>query len=212
MADSGRPRRPRSAIGATCRSAHTPASVTGMAAAELRSGFLETGCRRWVLVVPTYLIAEIAGRLRLSFEFLAKEFHGRSEGLGSGVVCRGKPAIAKTGDAAQAGLRAPASDPQRDAAALPRRGQPGQRRGVVGTAVRGRPRLEQGFEQPGRLVEMLPPLLERHSHRLVVSLGRPRANAGDDAAAANPHSRAASTVSASWRYENPSPPKSINGK
>ena len=41
------------------------------------------------------------------FEFSAKERHGRGEGLWRGVVCGGKPAIAKTGDAAQAGLRAP---------------------------------------------------------------------------------------------------------
>jgi hypothetical protein len=59
---------------------------------------------------------------------------------------------------------------------LPRRREqaPGQR------AIAGRScRLEHDLDQLERLVEALPPLLERHAHRVVVGPGRTRANTGD---------------------------------
>src|SRR5262249_54459434 len=113
----------------------------------------------------------------------AEERESRGKGFGRRVVGGRKPAIAETGDAAQTRLRAPASEPQRDAATLPRRGgQPGRRRGVVRAVIRGRLRLKQGLEQADRLVEALPSLLERRSDRRVVCLGRTRADAGDHAA------------------------------
>lgn len=37
-------------------------------------------------------------------------------------------------------------------------------------------RLEYGLDQLERLVEALPPLLERHAHRVVVGLGRTRSD------------------------------------
>ena len=51
------------------------------------------------------------------------------------------------------------------------------RRAVTRTALSCR--LEYGPDQLERLVEALPPLLERHAHRVVVGLGRTRADTGD---------------------------------
>jgi hypothetical protein len=62
---------------------------------------------------------------------------------------------------------------------LPRRREQALgRRAVAGAAARSC-RLEHGLDRLERLVEALPPLLERHAHRVVVGPGRTRADTGD---------------------------------
>jgi hypothetical protein len=58
-----------------------------------------------------------------------------------------------------------------------RREQYADRRAVTGAARSCR--LEYGPDQLECLVEALPPLLERHAHRVVVGLGRTRTDTGD---------------------------------
>ena len=87
----------------------------------------------------------------------------------------------KTGDAAQARGRTPASDPQRDAAALlPATGTappPAWRQQVPLSAAA--PGCSKALSSPHRLVERMPSFLERHSHRLIVGPGRTRSNTRD---------------------------------
>ena len=115
---------------------------------------------------------------------VAEELAGGREHLGGRVVGGGEPAVREPGNAAQAGLRAPAADPQRDAAVTPRR-RCERRLGdrvEAGLPLRGGLAPEQGPQDAHGLLEPRPAFVERHPDRFVVELRRARADAGDHAA------------------------------
>ena len=102
------------------------------------------------------------------------------EPVGRRVVGRCEPAIARPRHAREAGRRAPAADPQRDARAG-RGCQLEVGRDAIEVRAPGRRfALEQRPEQRDRLVESLPALLERDAEGVVVARGRARPECGDE--------------------------------
>ena len=119
---------------------------------------------------------------------------GVGEALRRRVVGGGEPAVARPRDAREAGARAPASDPQRDAA-LPAGRARARRRAerVVARLLGQRLAPEQRSQHGDRLVESLPALLERDADGVVVALAR---SPGPTAATSRPSERTSIAASA----------------